>query len=99
MKTTESKQFDISAEKTDNKNSGINTELKRSTEIPNTPFRAVWYEETGWFAVCGKYRISDTYEILDELISEIHQKKWDTIIALINIAIIENSNNNNEQKN
>lgn len=64
-------------------------ELKKTEDIPGTPFRAIWNEQNGWWGVCGKYRITETFETKDELIEHVNKKPWDIILAVVNIAMIE----------
>jgi hypothetical protein len=67
-------------------------ELMKSEMIPNTPFVAKWIETVGWFAVCGKYRLTEPFETEAELIAHVEKRPWDMIIALMNIVQIENLN-------
>jgi hypothetical protein len=73
-------------------NSEHSEELIKREMIPNTPFMAVWTEETQWIGTLGKYRISQSYETQEELNQDVNMKNWDIMMAVMNVTILENQN-------
>jgi hypothetical protein len=73
-------------------------ELQKTNPIEGTPFIAKWIENIGWFAVCGKYRLTEPMETEEELINYVNGKPYELIIVLINIVTMESTKLINEIK-
>lgn len=66
-----------------------NKELIIRNRIDGTPFGTVWTEQTKWFGVVGKYRVTEYEETEEEVIQKINEKNWDIIMAVMNIVVLE----------
>jgi hypothetical protein len=73
-------------------------ELQKTNPIEGTPFIAKWIENVGWFAVCGKYRLTEPMETEEELIKYVNDKPYELIIVLVNIVVMESTKLINEVK-
>lgn len=90
MSTTKTKnvaqlQSQMSAESLSKENSSEKQLIVRE-KIENSPFWVIGTEDSGYFVVLKHYRISETYETVEEARNAIHTEKWN--IAFRMCAII-----------
>lgn len=64
-------------------------QLLKRIPVKYAPFVKMWTEDRGWWAVAGKYAITENFDSEEELDEYLQSKPWDLIITLINIIIIE----------
>lgn len=92
MKATEQLREQLNAGSQTKENSGNeeNTELREERRIPNTPFTAVKLEDK-WFLTMGSYRMTETYESLEELMQEeqLHNTNWNLLTNMLAAMQVE----------
>lgn len=92
MKATEQLKESLNAGNPTKQNFGNeeSTELREERRIENTPFTAVKLEEK-WFLTMGKYRMTDTYESLEELMQEeqLHSTNWNLLTNMLAAMQVE----------
>lgn len=54
-----------------------------SEPLDNTPFRIIGNSEVGYFLTMGKYRLTEHYNTVDEVIETINREQWLIISRMI----------------
>lgn len=69
-------------------NNGTYSNPKQTFEqIPYTPFWVTGNNETGYFAVMGKHKITDNKPTINDIVEYVNSQPWEMILTLINIII------------
>lgn len=73
------------------------SKLLEIEDIPNTPFKCVGSEETGYFIAMGSYRMTEPAETPAKAEDKLYTEQWDIIARLISVIVDINNQINKIQ--
>lgn len=82
-----------STQETFNSDYSNDKQLIQREEIPNTPFIATKWEGK-WYLNLGKYVLTPPCDTLDEIYTQLEERKWTIMLSLASIVYTEAQQNN-----